>query len=58
MSFMDSFFGYNQICMAEEDQEKTLFIIDYGLYYYKVISFSLKNVGATYQRLINKVFID
>ena len=53
---MDTFSGYNQIKMAEEDQEKTAFITSQGLYYYKVMSFRLKNAGATYQRLANKMF--
>ena len=42
--------------MAKENQEKTVFITSQGLYCYKVISFGLKNVGATYQRLVNKMF--
>ena len=42
--------------MAKEDQEKTAFFTSQGLYYYKVITFGLKNVGATYQRLVNKLF--
>ena len=42
--------------MAEEGHEKIIFIMDHGLYCYKVIPFGLKNVGATYQRLVNKVF--
>ena len=58
MSFMDAFSGYNQIQMAKEDEEKTTFITSQGMYCYKVMSFGLKNVGATYQRLVNKVFID
>ena len=53
---MDAFSGYNQIKMAEEDQEKTAFITSQGLYCYKVMPFGLKNVGATYQRLVNKMF--
>ena len=42
--------------MHPEDQEKTLFITDQGLYCYKVMLFGLKNIGATYQRLVNKMF--
>ena len=32
--------------------------MDHGLYYYKVMSFGLKNVDTTYQRLVNMVFTD
>ena len=56
LTFMDTFSGYNQIKMAEEDQEKTAFITSQGLYCYKVMHFGLKNAGATYQRLVNKMF--
>ena len=55
---MDAFSGYNQIMMDFSDQEKTTFITEEGLYCYKVMSFMLKNTGATYQRLVNKVFAD
>ena len=44
--------------MAPEDEKKMAFIIDSELYYYRVMSFGLKNVGATYQRLMNKIFKD
>ena len=53
---MDAFSGYNQIKMAPHDEEKTAFITDRGLYYYKVMPFGLKNAGATHQRLVNKIF--
>ena len=56
LMFMDAFSRYNQIKMAEEDQEKTAFITSQGLYCYKVMPLELKNAGATYQRLVNKMF--
>ena len=42
--------------MVEENQEKITFITSQGLYCYKVMPFGLKNAGATYQRLVNKMF--
>ena len=56
LSFMDAFSGYNQISMDPSDQEKTSFVTSQGTYYYQVIPFGLKNAGATYQRLVNKMF--
>ena len=55
---MDAYSGYNQIRMHEEDQEHTAFLTNQGLYCYKVMPFGLKNAGATYQRLVNKMFKD
>ena len=40
----------------EVDQEKISFITSQGLFCYKVMSFRLKNAGATYQRLVNHMF--
>ena len=48
LTFMDAFFGYNQIRKALEDKEKTSFITNRGLYCYRVMPFGLKNTGATY----------
>ncbi|CAA0837944.1 Unknown protein, partial [Striga hermonthica] len=56
MSFMDAYSGYNQILMDPEDSEHTLFYSARGLYCYTMMSFGLKNAGATYQRLVNKMF--
>ncbi|XP_070040804.1 uncharacterized protein [Nicotiana tomentosiformis] len=45
-----------QIKIDPVDEEKTLFITDKGTYCYKVMPFGLKNTGATYQRLVTKIF--
>lgn len=58
LTFMDAFSGYNQIMMHPDDREKTAFITDRGIYCYKVMPFGLKNAGATYQRLVNRMFAD
>ena len=56
LSFMDAFSGYNQISMDPNDQEKTSFVTGQRTYCYQVMPFGLKNAGATYQRLVNKMF--
>ena len=58
LSFMDAYSGYNHIRMCTDDEDKTTFTLDRGLYCCKVMSFCLKNIGATYQRLVNKVFVE
>ena len=37
-------------------EKRTFFITDQGTYYYRVMPFVLKNVGETYQRLVNHMF--
>ena len=56
LTFLDAYSGYNQISMHPPDQEKTSFITLKRTYYYKVMPFGLKNAGATYQLLVNKMF--
>ncbi|XP_019081056.1 RNA-directed DNA polymerase homolog [Vitis vinifera] len=56
LSFLDAFSRYHQIPMAPGNEEKTAFITLYGLYCYRVMPFGLKNAGATYQRLMTKIF--
>ena len=58
LRFMEVYSGYNQILIYEPDEEHTSFITDRGLYCYKVMPFGLKNAGATYQRLVNRMFKD
>ena len=57
MSFLDAYRGYRQISMYGPHQEKTAFITPRGIYCYKVMSCGLKNAGATYQRLVTKMFL-
>ena len=56
LSFLDAFSCYHQILMHPPDAEKTTFIKPHRLYCYNVMPFGLKNVGATYQRLMTKIF--
>ncbi|GJT56388.1 reverse transcriptase domain-containing protein [Tanacetum coccineum] len=54
--FLDAYKGYHQIQMAESDEEKMAFHTSQGVYCYTKMPFGLKNVGATYQRLVDKAF--
>ena len=56
MSFLDAFQGYHQILLAIYDQEKAAFLTPTGNYHYRVMPFSLKNVGSTYQRMVTRMF--
>jgi len=56
LNFLEAYYGYNQISMPPRDKEKIVFMTDSANYYYEVMSFGLKNAGATYQRLMDKVF--
>ena len=56
LSFLDAFFGYHHIPMYPPNVEKMTFITPHGLYCFNVMPFDLKNVGATYQRLVTKIF--
>ena len=48
MSFMDAFSGYNQIKMNSDYEKHTSFRTPLGVFCYTVMSFGLKNAGATY----------
>lgn len=58
MSFRDTYSCDNQILIHPDDQRKTTFIKERGIYCFKVMPFGLKNAGAMYQRLVNKMFAD
>nr|KYP45457.1 Transposon Ty3-I Gag-Pol polyprotein [Cajanus cajan] len=56
LSFLDAYSGYNKIPMYPPDEGKTAFITDSANFCYQVMSFGLRNAGATYQRLMDKIF--
>ena len=57
-SFMDGFFGYNQIHIKLEDQHNTAFIFPWGTFAYRKMPFGLKNTGDTFQRAMTLIFHD
>jgi hypothetical protein len=58
LSFMDGSSGYNQIKMNESDAMDTAFRTLKGNFYYTIMSFGLKNTGATYQCAMTVVLGD
>ncbi|GJV57825.1 reverse transcriptase domain-containing protein [Tanacetum coccineum] len=54
--FLDAYKGYHQIQMAKEDEKKTAFITNQGIFCYTKMPFGLRNARATYQRLVDKAF--
>src|SRR5215216_569231 len=58
LSFLDAYSGYNQIRLKVEDQEKTVFIMPFGVFCYNTMPFVLKNAGATYQRCMQACLKD
>ncbi|KAL0420705.1 UNVERIFIED_CONTAM: hypothetical protein Slati_3093400 [Sesamum latifolium] len=53
---MDASQGYHQIMLAPEDRKKVSFITSEGTFCYVARLFGLKNAGATYQKLVDKIF--
>ncbi|XP_057418426.1 uncharacterized protein LOC130712618 [Lotus japonicus] len=53
---MDAYSGYHQIKMHPSDEDKTAFMTARVNYCYQTMPFELKNAGATYQRLMDRVF--
>jgi len=44
-SFIDGFFGYHHIKIAQEDRQKTTFSREWGSYQYTMMPFGLKNAN-------------
>lgn len=53
---MDTYSGYNKIPMNKRGRVKTYFMTEQDNYQYNVMPLILKNVDATYQRMMNKIF--
>ncbi|KAL0406632.1 UNVERIFIED_CONTAM: Retrovirus-related Pol polyprotein from transposon opus [Sesamum latifolium] len=56
LSMMDASQRYHQIMLALEDHKRVSFITSDGTFCYVAMPFGLKNTGATYQRLVDKIF--
>jgi hypothetical protein len=48
LSFMDGFFGYNQIQIHPIDQYKTTFTTPWGSFSYRIMPVRLKNISDTF----------
>ena len=46
--FLDGYFGYNQIVIALEDQDKITFTYPFGTFAYRRMPFGLCNASATF----------
>ena len=55
VSKFDMLKGYWQVPLSERAKEISAFVTPDGLYQYKVMPFGIRNVPATFQRLINQV---
>lgn len=58
MSFLDGFFGNNQVMVDKEDRLKTTFTMKWGTFTYRRISFALINIGDTFEREMDITFKD
>ncbi|GJR39431.1 reverse transcriptase domain-containing protein [Tanacetum coccineum] len=56
--FLDGFFGYFQIPIDLNDQEKTTFTCPYGTFAYRRMPFGLCNAPGTFQRCMMAIFHD
>jgi hypothetical protein len=56
LSFLDAYSSYHQICFTMDDEDKTLFIMPFGIFCYTKMVFGLKNGGeGTYQKCVHTI---
>lgn len=58
MPMMDNFSGYNQVLVAEKDQDKNAFTTAWGTFQYLRMPFRLFNAGSAFQRAMDYAFQD
>lgn len=56
LSMMNASQGYHQIRLYLSDQPNVAFITSTGTYCYTIMPFGLKNAGATYQMMVDRMF--
>ena len=56
--FLDWYSGYNQIEIALEDQEKTMFTCPFGTFTFRKMPFRLCNASGTFHRCMMGIFSD
>jgi hypothetical protein len=56
--FLDGYFGYNQVPVDLEDQEKTTFTCPFGTFAYRRMPFGLCNEPTTFQRCMISIFFN
>ena len=56
-SFLDRFSSYNQLAKPE-DQHKTAFATEWGIFAFRVMPFGLRNAPTTFQRVLTQDFCD
>ena len=57
-STLDLFQVYRQIKISETCKEKTTFISKFGTYQFQVMLLGLKNLGATFQRMMSNILVN
>ncbi|KAL8155728.1 hypothetical protein AgCh_000943 [Apium graveolens] len=53
---LDGYSGYNQVCIAPEDQENITFTCPFGTFAFRRVSFGLCGAPATFQRCMMAIF--
>ena len=55
-SFTGGLLGYNQVPITKEDHHKTTFVCEFGIFFYRVMPFGLKNAPIVFSRIVIKAF--